>query len=112
MTTYQLFKHLVGKELKYSDVVIFRHKGEEYKYRVTDDHLSAARGFNQAIFLAVSIKATKKYSFASEAYGYKTEDGDWPVCKSRDYAALTRLVLKLFTLCSNEIIIDDDGNIL
>ena len=111
MTTYQLFKHLVGKELKYSDVVIFRHKGEEYKYRVTDDHLSATGRANEAIFFAVS-KGIEKYSFASEAYGYKTEDGDWPTCESGDYAALTRLVLKLFTLCSNEIIIDDDGNIL
>jgi hypothetical protein len=99
MTTYRSYKALFGKELKYLDILIFNKDGL-HTYEVQPTFLQNRDGrINGTIFYKLWVSAME---FCSEAYGYTAKGGDCPTCKDEDYAALTRLALKIFELCEGK----------
>jgi hypothetical protein len=96
MTTYESYQDLAGCTLKEGDRLIFRKSGETpLYYKVTANHL-ACGGVNSHVFSLAGIEHEDRYKFCSEAYGYKASGGDFPVSSRNDFAALTRVALKLF----------------
>ena len=84
------------RDLEFKDIIYFHIKERILEYRMSGDHLvECSHGNNELIF---EIMKKKKYNFASKCYGYKTNSGRWPSSEENDYAALTRLVKKLYEL--------------
>lgn len=93
MATYRCLKDLLGKTLEFEDVVILK----DIKYIVLSKYLQEeSRSDNSRIFKILSIPSKEK--FATNAYGYAHDYGDWPECKKDDYPALTRLVVELYKI--------------
>lgn len=88
------------KELQQGDRIVFKVEDKEYEYTVSDSFLNYPRGDNDAIFDALEIGREQKLELASELYGYRSDQGDWPEYKSTDFAAATRLVKALYDLCN------------
>ena len=92
------------EQLKQGQKIVFTIKDKNYKYEVYTNYLQKLEGgYNDEIFLDLKLD-TKK--FANSAYGYDSIEGDWPESKSRDFAALTRLVENLFPYC-DKVTVDD-----
>lgn len=87
------YKILHEKLLKYDDIVKFIYNNITYVYEVRVDYLHNTEWCNDAIFCDLRLI---KENVATEAYGYVSGRGEWPVCRDSDYAALTRLVIFLF----------------
>lgn len=97
MTTYRSREELEGKTLELNDIVIFTVKGEELRYEAICHFLAFNTFYHSLIFNKLGIE--DKYAFASNAYGYKSGSGDFPVCRNHDYSALTRIAIALFDEC-------------
>lgn len=101
MAIYRSLRDFASDEvlLKEGDQVFFSVLPPTLRYTVRQNHLSASDGLNDAIFDAMSIL---KIGFCNEAYGYENTGGSliggWPEARWHDFAALTRVVKKLFTL--------------
>lgn len=95
MATYRCLADLQGKILEYNDTVILKN----IKYTVQSRYLCASAGNNDQIFKILSID---KNQFTLETYGYENTGGEWPECKSYDYAALTRCVIELYKIIEKE----------
>ena len=93
MATYNNYRELVGKELKKDDTVYL--KG--YKHVVRDTYLECYQASNGKIFELLA-PTYNKWALAEESYWYTISWWIWPSFKHRDYAAATRLVLKLYKL--------------
>ena len=91
-------------QLKEWQKIIFTIKDKDYKYVVWKSFLRIEGDFNDQIFSDLEIDKVK---FADYAYGYASDGGDWPGSKSRDFAALTRLVEALFPYC-DKVTVDDE----
>ena len=95
------------EQLKEGQRIVFTIKDKNYKYEVCTNYLQKLEGgYNDKIFLDLKLD-TKK--FANSAYGYDSDEGDWPESRSEDFAALTRLVEALFPYCDKVTV---DGNIV
>lgn len=94
------------EQLKEGQEVFFTVNGEKYKYTVWKDFLKEEHACNDKIFIDLKLDKVK---FANYAYGYESLGGNWPESRSRDFAALTRLVEALFPYCDEVIV---DGNIV
>lgn len=93
MATYRCLKDLQGKTLEYEDIVILK----DIKYIVQSKFLEEENKLdNSKIFKVLSIPSKEK--FATNAYGYTHNYGDWPECKKDDYPALTRCVIELYKI--------------
>lgn len=79
--------------LEQGDQVIFRVRGDEYRYKVRHNHLSTCDYDNSKIFDVLGINKEK---LCAGAYGYSTGSGVWPTVKNDDYAALTRAVWAIY----------------
>lgn len=93
MATYTNYKELVGEELKEGDTVDI--KG--YRHIVRDTYLENYQGPNDKIFDLLDPKYNK-LALAEESYWYTISWWFWPSFRANDYAAATRLVLKLYKL--------------
>ena len=91
MAEYKCLADLQGKTLAHNDTVLF----EDLIYTVRSSFLSNCNGRNSKIFEKLELDSTK---IAEEEYGYHTYSGSWPECQSHDYAALTRLVKRLYKI--------------
>ncbi len=91
------YKLLYDKILELNDIVIFKYKKHELKYKVYGSFLNLeSKGefvYNDTIFKKLKIDKSK---YAKQQYGYASPDSDWPEFKDYDYAAATRLVIGLF----------------
>ena len=95
------------EQLKEGQRIVFTIKDKNYKYEVCTNYLQKLEGgYNDKIFLDLKLD-TKK--FANSAYGYDSDEGDWPESRFEDFAALTRLVKALFPYCDKVTV---DGNIV
>ena len=95
------------EQLKEGQRIVFTIKDKNYKYEVCTNYLQKLEGgYNDKIFLDLKLD-TKK--FANSAYGYDSDEGDWPESRFEDFAALTRLVEALFPYCDKVTV---DGNIV
>jgi transitional endoplasmic reticulum ATPase len=85
---------LLGK----GDYVSFPHPREgTISYRVQDSFLAnCSGGKNDAVFFELGMNDDQKDVMASASYGYPARGGIWPVYRSGDYAAATRLVNALY----------------
>lgn len=91
---YQNLKELGNNTLHSGDIVYFYVDSRQLKYNVLPTHLSNAyRSDNAEIF---SILGINKSDFCDCYYGYHNHGGDWPVCDTEDFAALTRVVQALY----------------
>lgn len=88
------------KELKENDKIYFIVDGEVHQYIVQATFLNHTTRWNDGIFDALKLEKEEKLALASEHYGYKVYQGDWPDYKPGDYAAATRLVKALYDLCN------------
>lgn len=88
------------KELEHGDRIVFRVEDKVYEYIVSDCFLNYPRGDNDAIFIALGLDKTDKIDLASDNYGYRSDQGDWPEYRNTDFAAATRLVKALYDLCN------------
>jgi hypothetical protein len=94
---YNKFSDLNGHTLEQDNDVWFTINGMDLQYRVRDNFLMYLGGDNSKVFAALGIEDAK--AFATAAYGYQAvsvDRDDWPECRTRDYAALTKLVLALY----------------
>lgn len=88
------YKILHDKFLDYEDHVYFNYKQKRYDYQVETSFLNNLKSLdNGAIFKALDLS---KYDIATELYGYKSTQGDWPCFKDGDYKALNKLIIFLF----------------
>ena len=94
------------EQLKYGQKVIFTIKDKNYKYEVCTAFLKEENSYNDKIFVHLKLN---KLTFADDAYGYTSGNGNWPESRSGDFAALTRLVEALFPYCDKVIV---DGKIV
>lgn len=84
--------------LKHGETVTFVVGEKNLKYRVLYNFLAGINcETNDLIFKLLGIE--DKNAFCTEFYGYKNNPGDFPSCKSGDYAALTRVYNALQELC-------------
>ena len=88
------------KELKEDDYVYFTVADKVYEYKVSGSFLNYPRGDNDAVFDALEIGREQKLELASQHYGYRSDQGDWPEYRGGDFAAATRLVKALYDLCN------------
>ena len=88
------------KELKENDKVYFTVDHEVHQYIVGATFLNHTTRRNDGIFDALELERKEKLALASEHYGYKVHQGDWPDYKPGDYAAATRLVKAVYDLCN------------
>lgn len=91
MATYTCYKNLKGKTLKYGDIVIL--KGLQYEVRKT--YLNCKSTINDEIFHLLMIP---KVSFCKKYYEYDPGGGAWPVYRTCDYDAPTKVCLQLFLI--------------
>lgn len=97
MAIYKSYESLIGKVLAEGDTVQFSPSTDSYKvanlpgqaWLENQQARSNATCFKE-------LKITNYRELASCVYGYIVTEGVWPSAKSRDFAALTRLVLVLF----------------
>ena len=94
------------EQLKYGQKVIFTIKDKNYKYEVCTAFLKEENSYNDKIFVHLKLN---KLTFADDAYGYTSGNGNWPESRSGDFAALTRLVEALFPYCDEVTV---NGNIV
>lgn len=81
------------KSVKEGDRIIFN---EDYVYKVTPNYIQGCKGKdNEAIFQKIGVGRIKM-DFCRDAYGYTPTDGFCPECKWGDYAAILRLIKKIF----------------
>ena len=88
------------KELKENDKIYFTVDGEVHQYIVGASFLNHTTRQNDGIFDALGLEREEKLALASEHYGYRADQGDWPEYKSNDFAAATRLMKALHDLCN------------
>ena len=89
------------KWVKYSDKISFYLKDEgTFKYRVMSTHIDCEEYNNAVIFTKLGMSADERIKFCEEVYGYEPDFGMCPECKSKDYEALTRLIIKLHEACN------------
>ena len=98
MKTYKSYIELKGNTLELGDTLNFKVKGIVYEYETMRSCLICLVYFD-IIFQKLNIKNI--YEFCLKSYGYKTNNGIFPVCRKNDFEALTRLALDLFKLCDN-----------
>ncbi len=95
MTTYT---KAPTRTLKAGDLCVFITKRGKLEMTVeSDGHFMNAPGSNREVFDRLGVKDPA--AFCSKAYGYPSEGGDWPQCRRRDFAALTRAVRAAFAKC-------------
>jgi hypothetical protein len=88
---------LWAQNLAPGDTVVFRPRLE---YRVAKSHTFLVNQRGDQLFEHLGLYS-ERYALASEQYGYEAGGGDWPTGKyyaDVDFAALTRLTVKLFEL--------------
>lgn len=88
------------KELKENDKVYFTVDHEVHQYIVGTTFLNHTTRRNDGIFDALKMTREENLALASNHYGYRADQGDWPEYKSNDFAAATRLVKALYDLCN------------
>lgn len=88
------------KELKENDKIYFTVDDEVHQYIVQASFLNHTSMGNDAIFDALEIGREQKLELASQHYGYRSDQGDWPEYRGGDFAAATRLVKALYDLCN------------
>lgn len=92
--------------IKFYDKIEFKvRKRDEiydvYSYTVSHSFLSSIdSGTNNKIFDALGMDEAAKVKFCNDAYGYTSGGGDFPMCKSDDYEALTNVVKRLYDACN------------
>ena len=92
------------EQLREGQEVIFTIKDKKYRYKVCINYIQKLEdGYNDEIFSDLKLD-TK--NFVNSAYGYISGEGNWPVSKHEDFAALTRLVENLFPYC-DKVTVDD-----
>ena len=102
MVTITNLKELNNCKLTIGDAIVFRVNQNKYLYYVSDRHLTGGNCANEEIFSVLDI--TNKYQFATDAYGYHTEDGRFPVCKENDIGALKRIGVMLYLKINSHVV--------
>ncbi len=91
---YHTLKELGNNTLQLSDVIYFYINNRQLKYSVQSNYLSnELKTDNAEIFTILNIN---KSDFCRLYYGYNHGGGNWPTCRQRDFAALTRVVRALY----------------
>lgn len=96
ITSLQKLKN--RKILEFNDEVIFTVEKEEIKYEVFSKYLGNSISPNNYIFTKLDLDRDQ---MAMTYYNYLPQEvfsNDWPECAHGDYAALTRLVTKLYEI--------------
>lgn len=88
------------KELDHGDKVSFKVGDKVHEYTVSITFLNHETARNEVVFNALGMTREQRLAIASQHYGYRADQGDWPEYKSNDYAAATRLVKAVYDLCN------------
>lgn len=97
MITYENYKESLVP-LGPGDTVVFKLKDATYTFKVRNNHLEYQKNplKNDILFRLLGLD---RYAFCTLHYTYKTDKGDWPICRTGDYSALTNVVKALFEEC-------------
>jgi hypothetical protein len=95
--TFETVKEVIMEgELRSGDVIMFG----EIRYNVMCHHLHNRDGDNSDVFEDAGISHSDRKAFCTALYGYDAGGGDFPICTSDDYPALTRVTVALMVLIS------------
>jgi hypothetical protein len=103
MTRYTIQNPPTGL-LKLGDEVLFTVDGEDYLHevrRVGGGLYLSLRGLNNGTLF--DLLGLNKVAICYEAYGTSPLEGNWPETKPWDFAALTRLVWKLYGIIAARV---------
>lgn len=102
MSTYSI-TNPPTKVVECDDRVTFVVDGTTFDYRVDtagrNPYLYYPCGPNETIFNVLDLDKTK---FCAEAYGYEPVCGDCPEARDGDFAAVTKLIFKLFAAIATQ----------